>query len=190
MATIAVITPSRGRKSLLNVINHTSSLLQPGDMHFVGMDTLAPKPSVSLSDLPALPLLHAEEMPVLRSVFGNGQRDLLLQQATTGNYDWAIFCDDDDLLNEAGVVSIRQLEPDGKLHIFTMRTGLGAVHSCHGKLAHGNVGGGMLVIRPTTGLPKWMNVNLRESDLHFAQALIETHEVVLHPEVILNLDCA
>lgn len=190
MSTIAVITPSKGRKSLINVINHTAGLLQDGDMHFVGLDTLANGYDVAtLSNLPKLPLLHAEEVPVLRSVFGNGQRDYLLQLAAN-NYDWAIFADDDDLLNGETVEFIRQLEPDGKLHVFCMRSNLGSIRTHNNSVSLGNVGSTMLVLRPQHDMPLWMASNLRESDSIVASAYAVKYGTVFHNLVISDLDCA
>jgi len=190
MSTIAVITPSKGRKSLINVINHTAGLLREGDMHFVGLDTLAPRYDVAtLSNLPKLPLLHAEEMPVLRSVFGNGQRDLLLQLAAD-KYDWAVFADDDDLLTKEGVDYIHTLEPDDKLHVFKMRSALGSIRTHSNAVCLGNIGSTMLVIKPTHTLPKWMKVNVRESDSLFGTECALLYGVEFHDTIISDLDCA
>lgn len=158
MSKIAVITPSKGRKTLLNVIRHTAGLLQDGDMHCVGLDTLADGYDVAtLSNLPKLPFLHAEEMPVLRSVFGNGQRDLLLQHATEMGFDWAVFCDDDDSIDPIGLEAVRALDPSQPFHLFRVSSPLGNGRGHIHKFEFRYVCGAMCVIRPTKGMPQWMS---------------------------------
>lgn len=192
MATIAVITPSKGRKSLSHVIEHTAQLLTDADRHFIGLDSLAP--NFSLPDLPSPlpPMSVVYEMPVLRSAYGNGQRDALLALATA--YDYAVFCDDDDLLDNEGISAIRGLDPAADrsgLHLFRMRSALGEYLKPRA-IMPGLVAGGMFVCKIRPDMPKWQYEGIQNSaDFNFIKTSIARYGLpTWHTELLLHLDVA
>lgn len=192
MATIAVITPSKGRKSLSHVIDHTSKLLSPKDHHFIGLDTLAKGYVKPLLPTPLPPMSSVYEMPVLRSSYGNGQRDSLLAMATA--YDYAVFCDDDDLLTHEGISAIRGLDPatdKSGLHIFRMKSSLGNILKMQA-LSVGMIAGGMFVCKIRPDMPKWMDTPVGyQADFGFINNSVAKYgQFTVHDEILLHLDVA
>lgn len=132
------------------------------------------------------------EMPVLRSAYGNGQRDALLALATA--YDYAVFCDDDDLLDNEGISAIRGLDPatdKSGLHLFHMRGPLGQ-RLLMRAIMPGAVSGGMFVCKIRPDMPKWMYAGHQQSaDFGFINSSIAKYgHPTLHDEILLHLDVA
>lgn len=181
---ISVITPTAGsRGGLLNLLIDSLALfLKPGDEHIVVWDT--PHDKIDSHSSQFTRHFHYNEPG---STFGNAQRDFAVRQARG---DCLVWCDDDDLLCNAGIEKLHSLPPEpGKAHVFTMLYpgSIAFLRALPAGVRPGRIGGPQLVMPRGPLVPRWMDNNTYMADWHVIKQAVTRFQFEFHPQLVLPM---
>jgi glycosyltransferase involved in cell wall biosynthesis len=198
MATLTVITPTKGRPSLSATIASVTPQLEHGDELIVVAD-LAHGPHPYARGLCRLAqdgcrgkVVYAE-LAVEGSQYGNAQRDFGLKLA--GGSHLAFLDDDDVWTDDAGALihEAIDLQPH-YVHVFKAEWGPG--HHAHGTIlwkephfVEGQIGTPMVVWPRHHAMPRWMDSNERGvvSDFGWMSAALGATRIGWHPRIVATV---
>ena len=168
---LTVITPTIGRRSLLDTLLSIYKQLDQGDEHLVIGDGRQPEAAAMCASFGATyhdgPFVHD---------YGNSQRDYA---ATLATGDYLLYCDDDDTFTPDALALVReavQAEP-GIPHVFRMTHPTFGVLWKRPALVCGNVGTPMLAVPNDSRLSIWADGDPRsyEGDYRFITRTVANH---------------
>lgn len=168
---LTVITPTIGRRSLLDTLLSIYKQLASGDEHLVVGDGKQPEAAAMCASFGAT----YHDGPVSHD-YGNSQRDYA---ATLATGDYLLYCDDDDTLTPDALALVReavQAEP-GIPHVFRMRHPTFNVLWIRPALVPGNVGTPMFVVPRDSRLALWNDgyPDTYQGDYRFISRTVANH---------------
>ena len=168
MATFSIITPTICRSTLARTRASIDAQMLPGDEHIIVADG---ELEAWVHDGPQVRLLST---PFVGGV-GNPQRDAAINVARG---DYLLFVDDDDVLADGALATIRPIVAQDAGALFIFRSEYngyafvpdGTILWRTPRIVDGNVGTGMIVCPRRPDLPSWCKHGMRtyNADMFFA----------------------
>ena len=168
---LTVITPTIGRRSLLDTLLSVAVQLEPDDEHIVIGDSVQPEAEAMCKSFGAI----YRDGPVSHN-YGNTQRDVA---AAIAAGEYLMYCDDDDVLTPDALALVREAvkAQPGIPHLFRMRHPTFGVLWQRPALVCGNVGTPMFVVPNDGRRSLWDDGNSQtyEGDYRFIARTVANH---------------